>query len=113
MANQIETLTSLLRGSEIAERLSPAASLSLVVGFDQDDWGDWLIFSVGDRVLAGDRLYKVLGFTLDDHIIVRPIGLDVDPMIETVELTPMGLQHEPSEWVTVPCHKDGLIDLVG
>lgn len=112
MASQLQTLFSLLGDSEIAERLSPAISLTLVVGFDQEGWEEWLMVSVDDRILSPEgRLYKVLGFTLQNTIIAQPIGLDVDRRIISVELEPMGFRHEAPEWGMR--HSTGLIDLVG
>jgi hypothetical protein len=117
MANQnfFEATRLLVRGSEMAERLSPAQCLDLIVGHDEEGWAEYEAFITGARFLTRDgRLYQVMGFTYQNTIIARPIGLDADPAVVTVELLPAAFaKWDRPEEVEGYAHKDGLVMMRG
>lgn len=91
------------------ERISPALSLDLTVGFDSEGWPEFRCFSVGDIVVsANGNLYKIAGFSLDNAVFVTPHGLGLHRAILAVEFKPEGLAHLPKEAYT-PFHKNGLV----
>lgn len=69
-----------------AERVSPATSLDLVVGHDADGWPIYYGFVVGTRfATTRGRAFKVIGFSLDNHVFAVPYGLNADPGVRMVE----------------------------
>lgn len=69
-----------------AERVAPATSLDLVVGRDSDGWPIYCGFAVGTRfATTRGRAYKVIGFSLDNHVFAIPYGLIADPGVRMVE----------------------------
>lgn len=75
------------------DRVSPAQSLTLTVGFDDEGWDIVELFTVGEVVAsASGRLYRVIGFSLDDDVLVKPYGLGHDPLVRSLSFRPEGLR---------------------
>ena len=92
---QKQRLVELLDGSDMALNASPAHSITIVNGFDNDGWEEWLTLTVGNIVVSEmGRMYKIIGFTTKNTIICVQYGLDIDPAILHLEFTTgMGLKH--------------------
>lgn len=75
------------------DRLSPAQSLDLIVGYDDEGWAIYQGFGLGQIVASQvGNTYKVIGFTLDNEIIVKPYGLGHDPAIKSMCFQSEGLK---------------------
>jgi len=75
------------------ERVSPAQSLDLTVGYDAEGWPISQIFRVGQIVASRNgRLYKVIGFSLDNEVLTVQYGLEQDPAIKSVAFLAEGLE---------------------
>jgi len=97
------------------ERVSPATSLTLVTGYDEDGRAVDTIFRVGDLVVNMRRdTFRIMGFTLDNLVVCKPYGLDADPAVVTVlyDVERAGLRHVPSadEFTS---HVNGLVIFAG
>ena len=69
-----------------AERVSPATSLDLVVGYDADGFPVYCGFAVGTKFSTPKGLgYKVIGFSLDNHVFAVPYGLGHEAAVRFVE----------------------------
>lgn len=80
----------LLRGYD---RLSPAQDLLLIVGYDDEGWAVYQGFAVGAIVASlSGRTYKVIGFTLDNGVIVKQYGLEQDRAISSMVFEAAGLR---------------------
>jgi hypothetical protein len=71
----------LLRGQA---NLSPATSLSLIAGEDAEGWPVYTIVALGALVASGDRLYRLIGFTTKNQLLLKPHGLDADPAVRYI-----------------------------
>lgn len=75
------------------DRVSPATELTLVVDYDDEGWGVWKTFSVGMVAaieLGYGDLWQVVGFTLDNEVLVRPYGLGATTLVTLVCVKPSG-----------------------
>lgn len=88
MTNQLERLQTLTHNAEFTAPLSPAKSLDLTVGYDEENWPIFRTFYVGQRLAntQSGKLYKVIGFTKADTIICTPSGFGHNPAIAHYEL---------------------------
>lgn len=76
-----------------ADRVSPAQALDLVVSYDNEDWGVYQCFAVGQIVVSlSGNLYKIIGFSLDNEVFAKPYGLNHDPAIRFVTFQAAGLR---------------------
>ncbi|MCP4567933.1 MAG: hypothetical protein GY841_10175 [FCB group bacterium] len=92
------------------ENPSPALSLDLVVGNDSDGWPVYRQFVAGSRMVSqSGKLYKVVGFTRDDLVVVVQAGLEIDPAISSVTFEPEGLDFLKGTSLEASRHKEGLV----
>lgn len=76
-----------------ADRVSPAQCLDLVIGNDDEGWPLYQCFAVGQIVVSlNGNLYKIIGFSLDNEVFVKPYGLNHDPAIRWIQFKPEGLR---------------------
>jgi hypothetical protein len=74
------------------ENATAAQVATLVVGYDDEGWETFATFKTGQIVADGaGHLYKVIGFTTDDEVIVVQYGLEMDRAISSVDFLPAGL----------------------
>lgn len=93
--------------------VSPAETLDIVVGYDEDGFENFRTFSAGDVVVnSSGLLFRVWGFTVDNLVIVRPHGLGHHPAFSSAVYMAVGLEH-PTPAYMGQRHKDGLITLAG
>lgn len=70
-----------------AERVSPATSLDLVIGYEADGQPIYCCLAVGQLILSPmGRGYRVIGFSLDNHVFAQPYGLGTDPLVRFIEI---------------------------
>lgn len=110
MAAQLSNLQSLVGDAEFTAPLSPAISLDIITGQDEDGWPVYLTVSVKDRLVTPTgRMYRVLGFTTANTLICRQSGLDIDPAIKFVELEASAQLKHADAPVYEYQHKSGLV----
>lgn len=108
MTSQITKLMTLI--GQASHPFSPAMSLDLPVGTDEEGWAIYETFSVDDIVInPSGKTFRIIGFTLGNTILVKQHGLDIDPMISSIEFRSEGLSHPKNEYTWM--HKNGLIHL--
>lgn len=96
--NNLPALKILVRDAEFSASLSRAVSLMLETrpgnDNDDDDWGEWSVFRVGNSVLSqSNLLYTVVGFTVGNTVICQPVGDGHDPAVMFVEFKSIGLRN--------------------
>ncbi len=93
-------LKALVGDAEFSAPLSPADLLDLKVGYDDEGWPILETFRVGDRLVSTEgNLYKLVGFTKANSLIVTQSGFNIDPKIRFLEFAG-GLRHEQPEYST-------------
>lgn len=77
------------------ENVSPAQELCLTVYYDEEGWPIDFLFAVGQIVVSpSGGMYKIIGFTRSNEIIVAQYGLDMDKAISSLKLrSAEGLAH--------------------
>jgi hypothetical protein len=96
------------------ENVSPAMSLDLVVGFtteeDGSQWPVYRTYFVGALMVDSHsrQLWRVLGFTRDNHVIAAPHGFHVGALrVAFATFSHEGLDYPPCEEVLQ--HRDSLL----
>lgn len=75
------------------DRVSPAQCLDLVIGYDDEGWALYQCFAVGQIVVSlSGNLFKVIGFSLDNDVFVKPYGLGHDRAIRSMAFQAAGLR---------------------
>jgi hypothetical protein len=75
------------------DRVSPAQVLDLIIGYDDEGWATFQTFAVGNIVVSlSGNLFKVIGFSLDNEVLVMPYGLGHDRAIRSMSFQAAGLR---------------------
>ena len=91
MAANLTTSTPDIR-LQAYENACSAQVVNLVVGYDDEGWETFATFKTGQIVAdEAGHLYKVIGFTTDDEVIVVQYGLEMDRAISSIAFLPAGL----------------------